>query len=209
MALCSTLTLMTKCAGSLAMPDRILRTKTDKWYPFPEFEGVLEINKIGQVRGVSRYVNSPASGGKRLIKSRPRKVHLVRGYPVVSASRGGVKTSVSIHRAMALLFVPNPLGKPCVNHKDGNKQNFDPNNLEWCTHRENMQHAFRTGLTPYPKTGPGEDSPSAKLSWRKVRVIRERLGYGETHKSIADAFGVSKGTVGFIHRNETWVEHDA
>ena len=33
-----------------------------------------------------------------------------------------------------------------VNHKDGNSQNNSADNLEWCTHSENMFHAYSTGL---------------------------------------------------------------
>lgn len=52
----------------------------------------------------------------------------------------------NIHRVIAETFIPNPNNLPCVNHKDGNKQNNRVDNLEWCTHSENMLHSFRTGL---------------------------------------------------------------
>lgn len=47
-----------------------------------------------------------------------------------------------IHRALAQLFIPNPEGKPQVNHLDGNKENFSVSNLEWCTNSENRLHAI-------------------------------------------------------------------
>ena len=52
----------------------------------------------------------------------------------------------NIHRVIAEAFIPNPNNLPCVNHKDGNKQNNRVDNLEWCTHSENTLHSFRTGL---------------------------------------------------------------
>lgn len=48
-----------------------------------------------------------------------------------------------VHRLMAELFIPNPLGKRTVNHIDGNTQNNQLSNLEWATYSENSQRAYR------------------------------------------------------------------
>ena len=47
-----------------------------------------------------------------------------------------------IHRLVATVFLSNPENHPCVNHKDGNKQNNYVSNLEWCSVAFNNQHAF-------------------------------------------------------------------
>lgn len=51
-----------------------------------------------------------------------------------------------IHRLIAQAFIPNPNNLPCINHKDGIPLNNSLDNLEWCTHQYNMQHAWDTGL---------------------------------------------------------------
>ena len=48
-----------------------------------------------------------------------------------------------IHRLVAMTFIPNPLNKLTVNHKDGNVLNNNVCNLEWATMSEQNYHACR------------------------------------------------------------------
>lgn len=53
-----------------------------------------------------------------------------------------------VHRLVAFAFLPNPDNKREINHKNGNKKDNRPENLEWATRGENLAHAYRSGLKP-------------------------------------------------------------
>lgn len=70
-----------------------------------------------------------------------------RGYTQVSIQYDKcVRRAIGLHRILAECFIPNPNNYPCVNHKDGNKNNNDLTNLEWCTYSYNNAHAYTVGL---------------------------------------------------------------
>lgn len=54
-----------------------------------------------------------------------------------------------IHRLVADAFFAGEHDGIDVNHIDGNRLNNDLTNLEWCTRKENIRHAYINGLK-YP-----------------------------------------------------------
>lgn len=69
-----------------------------------------------------------------------------KGYITVSLSIDKKRKPYSVHRLVATAFISNCLSKGQVNHINGKKSDNRLENLEWVTSKENMQHAFRTGL---------------------------------------------------------------
>lgn len=62
------------------------------------------------------------------------------GYLMVALRKDNNYKQFLVHRLVAQAFIPNPENKPIVNHIDGNKQNNNVNNLEWCTYSENARY---------------------------------------------------------------------
>ena len=71
------------------------------------------------------------------------------GYYLVTLCYKGKQKNKFIHRLLAEHFIDNPENKPVVNHIDGVKTNNNLSNLEWCTVKENSQHAVNLGLSTY------------------------------------------------------------
>lgn len=94
-----------------------------------------EISNYGRVRSIyssHRKILNPANNG--------------RGYLTVCLYKNKRQKRMSLHRLVAIHFLPNFYNKPDVNHKDGNKSNNFLYNLEWVTPKENIQHGFKLGL---------------------------------------------------------------
>jgi len=121
----------------------------EEFVDIPEFEGYYQVNSNGDVKSLDKLI-SPTHNGikKRFKKGRILRPNTCRQYSAVVLTKNTINKSISVHRLVAMIFVPNPDNKPCVNHKNGNKRDNRAENLEWCTHSENSQHAYANGLIP-------------------------------------------------------------
>lgn len=101
------------------------------------------MNDFVPIKGYEEYYKiSPRGEIFSSFYGRIRKPSISDGYPRIILYRPGEGgKSFTIHRLLALHFIPNPLGLPQVNHIDGNRGNFDLANLEWCTASYNLLDA--------------------------------------------------------------------
>lgn len=125
-----------------------------------------------------------------------------RGYMVIGVTMGGRKTTVGVHRLVAMEYCDGYSDGMQVNHKNGIKHDNRAENLEWVTPTQNMKHAFSTGLA----NSSGERNSMAKLNRKSVEQIRSMARAGASSASIASLFGVCYATVNYIKNNKTWKE---
>jgi hypothetical protein len=69
-----------------------------------------------------------------------------KGYKRIGLRIGLKSKKFYVHRLVASAFIPNPLNKSTVNHKNGVKSDNNISNLEWMTNEENLKHAYDIGL---------------------------------------------------------------
>lgn len=147
-----------------------------------------EVSDMGSVRNArTGYVLSPAvtSGG----------------YTKVTLREGSRVRQADIHTLVAVGFLGAYPDGMEVNHKNGNKPDNRSANLEYVTPKQNIAHAYETGLR---KGWPGVTNPSAKLNDNLVRRIHERLMDGYTTSSIATDYGVSRACIWKIQTGRSW-----
>lgn len=142
---------------------------------------------------------------------------LPSGYRQVTLCSSSQRKNYTVHRLVALAFIPNPDNKREVNHKDTDKQNNCISNLEWNTSSENHKHAYAHGLMkpPAPKrTKPVKEikpKPKcrnrAELTEQDVIKIRKLAATGEyTHEKLSIMFGVHRRTISYIVQRKTWAD---
>jgi hypothetical protein len=103
---------------------------------------------------IKEYKNySITNDGKVYSKKRNKFLRITYQYkyPSVQLCINGKTTTRSIHRLMALSYLPQIEGKNYVNHINGIKTDNRIENLEWTTPKENTIHAIAKGLYTPPK----------------------------------------------------------
>jgi len=103
------------------------------------YEGRYYVNNIGEV------YSTPKDGKPNKMLKQEVLCRDHTNYRRVSLSKDGKVTRFSVHRLVAIAFIPNPEGKECINHIDNDGENNSTGNLEWCTHSENMVHSQKQG----------------------------------------------------------------
>lgn len=77
------------------------------------------------------------------------------GYECVTLTKNGKRKSYTVHKLVAMAFIPNPKNKKTINHINGIKTDNRVENLEWNTEKENQQHKWDNGLANYNRDKKG------------------------------------------------------
>ena len=96
----------------------------EEWKEIADFEGLYLISSFGRV--------------KSIINNKILTPCIVRANGlVVGLMRNGKVEKRQVSRLVAAAFIPNPDGKPCVDHIDGVRFHNFVENLRWCSINEN------------------------------------------------------------------------
>ena len=167
------------------------------WKPVPEFEGRYEVSIMGRIRTIQRKVN--ARWGYRFIKPKllPVKLDSKKKYCLVDPHKDCARKTLLVHRIVGQVFIPNPLNKPAINHKNGNKLDNSATNLEWVTVKENIEHSISTGLVD----SKGVKNAMSKLNEKQVTEIYKASGF---QYEIAKRYNITQTTVSEIKTGKNW-----
>lgn len=175
----------------------------EKWKDIPNYEGFYQASNQGNVRSLDRIVKqSKRTKGKQLKRGRVLRPAISRlGYVICALSRDNKLRSFPVHRLVAFCWLDNPNNWNEVNHKDGNKQNNNAENLEWSTRALNLRHAIDTGLMKY---NYGDKHHHSKMTNEQVRALRISYDCSKPLKYYAKKYGMAISSISKIIKNETY-----
>jgi len=165
----------------------------ERWKPILGYEGLYEVSDLGRVRSLDRLIAYKGTEMKafrrgRILVGVPDK----NGYRHLVLCKNGKQKTLMVSRLVAIAFIPNPENLPDVHHKDFDQGNDSAINLEWTTHKQNIQHSVNGGR--YAK----------KLNSRTVSEIRTRVANGESQASVARDLKLRYATVHLAANRRTW-----
>lgn len=106
--------------------------KEEIWKDIPGYENVYKISSFGRAKSLKR--------NKEIILKQTIDKY---GYCRINNI---YKRYIRTHRLVAIVFIENKFNKKLVNHINGIKTDNRVENLEWVTAKENIRHAWSTGL---------------------------------------------------------------
>lgn len=145
--------------------------------PIKGYEGYYEIGNFGTVKSALKIV-AHGKVGKRFYKERVLKSYYIqnKGYKSIKLYKNNKTKNFTIHRLIAIAFIPNPNNHPIINHIDGNPLNNKIENLEWCTYKHNSKHMYDTLFYPPPNRKISDLDIEHILTYKDEWLSKKRNG---------------------------------
>jgi hypothetical protein len=118
----------------------------EEWRPVLDFEDAYAVSNLGQIKSLQRVIDR-TDGKLCMLRERILRGSVgPDGYRQIKLQWAGKKKGKRVHQLVATAFLPAKAGDSQeVNHIDCNKLNNAAVNLEWCSPKENMKHAWENG----------------------------------------------------------------
>ena len=129
------------------------------WKNIQGFENLYQVSNLGRVKRLNSFVKCK-NGKIKKIKERILKPQSYRnGYQFYSLCKNSISKGYTAHRLVALAFIPNPKNKKEVNHINEDKTDNHVDNLQWMTHKENINHGTAIKRRVENSNFKGENNP--------------------------------------------------
>lgn len=173
------------------------------WKNIEGYEGLYQVSNLGRVKGVFRGHWRTSHRGRYWVRVSEKILTNIydRWYIKLVLSKNNVRKTFFVHRLVAKAFCPNPKGENYVNHISGVKLDNRAENLEWCSFKENYDHAVKNGLINVK----GIKNGHAKLNNKQVMAIRKKYKTGGCSSyQLAKKYGIAASSIMDIVNRTSW-----
>jgi hypothetical protein len=161
------------------------------WKDVIGYEGLYQVSNFGNVKSLGNEF----SRKERLLKLSFQS----KGYLTVVLQKDTKRKMVLVHRLVAEHFIPNINNKPQVNHINGIKTDNRLENIEWVSHRENLDHAIENNLVL-----KGDKNPTSKLKENEVITIHDFLFKGVCIEVLSKRYNIAFDIISGIRSGRYW-----
>lgn len=151
------------------------------WKDIKDYEGLYQISNYGRVKSL---LKNGTKEEKILAYAKSEEGY----HRYFLAKPGKIRKGITGHRLVALHFIPKIEGKDFVNHKIpvSKERCYDyVENLEWCTHKENVAWSISNGYWGDRKNEKSSCSIPVNQynknweyikTWPSMREVQRQLG---------------------------------
>ena len=98
-------------------------------------DGIYENYQVSNLGNI-RSLNYNHTGKEKILKQNENRY----GYMQVRLCKNSETKNYTVHRLVAMAFMPNVMNYKCIDHRDTNKHNNNVLNLVWCTQKQNANN---------------------------------------------------------------------
>lgn len=142
-------------------------TPAEIWKDIEGYEGFYQVSNLGRVKSLARIFYSGRNKSvEQVYPEKPIGIQAYKsGYLYVVLCINAVAKKFKVHRLVAVAFVPNPDGKPHIDHINAVRNDNRAVNLRWCTQSENQHNPHTLKSASLAKIG---DKNPMKRNMRAV-----------------------------------------
>lgn len=118
--------------------------ENERWIPLINYDGIYEISSKGRVKSLNRIITDFNGKVIRKVSEKIKGQNINgKGYCRIQLSKNGINSEFMVHRLVLESFGFCRKEKQECNHINGIPSDNRIENLEWCTHSENIQHSIK------------------------------------------------------------------
>ena len=106
------------------------------------------------------------------------------GYYRIGLNKDGKRKFLSLHRLIALAYIPNPDNKPVIDHINRNRLDNRIENLRWATRSENQRNRSCSSNTGYQFISKTKSKRNKQGFSYKFAIERPELKHNYTNKDL-------------------------